>query len=351
MVDDRRDRAPLGGLVGRALSRVYAVELSRRNRRFDRGAGVERGPVPVVSVGNLSVGGTGKTPTVAWVVERLAERGVRAGVAMRGYGAREGEPSDEQAEYAERLPGVAVEADKRRIEAVRRLAARGCDVAVLDDGFQHRWLGREFDLVVIDATRSPFRDRCLPAGWLREGVGSLARADAVLLTRCDQAQAGEVEAIEAAVRGVMGDGALVARSAHRWRGLVFGDGRRVDVGGEGWPERAVVACGIGHPGAFVGSAEAAGIDAVKRIVRRDHHRWTADEGRELARLGREVGCVVTTGKDWVKLREVIGPDEAEVFARTELCLDVYAGGETVASAIAGALGVGSSPGPSGRLGG
>ncbi|MEZ6211709.1 MAG: tetraacyldisaccharide 4'-kinase [Phycisphaerales bacterium] len=179
----RNQRPPLPAL-GTPLEPLYRAAVNKRNRDFDNGRRIAKLPIPVVSVGNISVGGTGKTPMVRWIVNTLRDLGANPGIAMRGYGRKHAGVSDEQQEHADRMPDTPIAANPDRVAAIHTLIEQHrADCAVLDDGFQHRFAARDLDIVLIDATRSPFADRCLPAGWLREPVESLARAHAIVITR------------------------------------------------------------------------------------------------------------------------------------------------------------------------
>src|SRR5262245_29106801 len=158
----RRARGPLPPAllpVSAMAAWVYGLAVAARNARYDRGGSARLG-VPVISVGNLSVGGSGKSPMVRWVARRVAALGVAPVVALRGYRARPGESSDEEAEHRAELPGVAVVANPKRAAALRAFLAEHPEVgcAVLDDGFQHRQLRRDLDLVLIDASADTLRD-------------------------------------------------------------------------------------------------------------------------------------------------------------------------------------------------
>ncbi len=192
---------------------IYGAAVAARNARLDRGGGVAAIDRPVVSVGNLTAGGAGKTPMVAWIADLLGAHGRKPVIAMRGYGARPPEPSDEEAEYALRLPDVPVVADPDRLSALRRFldANPAVDSVLLDDGFQHRRLARDLDLVLIDATRETLGDRLLPAGFLREPPSALRRADAVVVTRAVRVD----DAIAAKIRAAHGR-PPVAWSRHVW---------------------------------------------------------------------------------------------------------------------------------------
>ena len=297
---------PLGALA----QWVYLRELARRNRAFDNGIGVSRLPVPVISIGNLSVGGTGKTPMVERIVRWLVEDDVRPCIAMRGYGGRDG-ISDEADEYRDRLPGVPVVAQPDRLVGLRALfetAASRPGCVVLDDGFQHRRIARDLDLVLIDASRSPFDDGVLPAGWLREPVGSLSRADGVVLTHAEAADDPAIEQLRARLSESGREPLAVTR--HTWNQLrvITPDGREVtDQPGSLAGRSAVAVCAIGNPGPFMAECRrATGGRVLIEMALRDHDPYrgaTVDHLLAAARDSR-AEVIVTTAKDWSKLRTV-----------------------------------------------
>lgn len=308
--DASMHRGPAPALLAAPIEPIYRAVVARRNAGFDRGRRVSRLSAPVVSVGNISVGGTGKTPMVMWCVRALRASGRRPAIGMRGYGAKVqkgvASPSDEQAEYIESLPGVPIAADPDRVSALRRLLRddKNIDCVVLDDGFQHRFVARDLDIVLIDVTRDPFNDRCLPAGWLREPVESLARAGIVALTHAERVSREAVETIRARVERVAPQ-ARVFVSRHEWDGL--------DVGEEVWPVarlrgmRALALCGVGNPGAFLAQARSAGAEVVRESIRRDHAPYDGDAAARIVEEAATLGCdsILTTSKDWVKLRPAL----------------------------------------------
>jgi tetraacyldisaccharide 4'-kinase len=242
---------------------------------------------------------------VAWVVEALGAAGHRPAVAMRGYGARRGERSDEEAEYAERLPGVPVAAHPDRHSAIARLfAARGdVDCVVLDDGFQHRRIHRDLDLVLVDAAAGTLRDRLLPAGHLREPPAALRRADAVVMTHADGVDA----ALAMAVSRCHGRAPL-AWTAHRWPALrvISPDGTmaREPVA---WLEgrRILTMLGIGQPRRVERHLRAAGALLSVAIAARDHERYDRAKIAHARGLCQGVEAMVVTGKDWVKISPLL----------------------------------------------
>jgi len=290
---------------------VYRAAIAKRNRAFDRGKRVSTASIPVISIGNLSVGGTGKTPVVMHVVLLLRELWKSPGIAMRGYKASPGALSDEQAEYLDRLPSVPIVANPDRVSGVKKLAGKlGADCAVLDDGFQHRFIARDLDVVLIDATRSPFNDRCLPAGWLREPVSSLDRAGAVVVTRADRVSEARLNELVAQIEAQTGK-PPTAITTHTWEGLtVAADGVIRDANSLNGA-RVLVACAIGNPLAFVNQVSAAGAEVAMRVVKRDHHQWSkADAAALIERASKsDIDALLVTHKDWVKLREVIAEDD------------------------------------------
>src|SRR5262245_21936169 len=179
----------------RVASWPYGLGVRTRNALFDRGwKTVHRAAVPVVSVGNLTLGGTGKTPCVEYVARFYRELGQQVAILSRGYGAEAGR-NDEAMLLEENLPDVPHLQDRDRVAVAERAVEElESEILVLDDGFQHRRLRRDLDIVLIDATRPPTRDHLFPRGTLRESASGLKRAGAILLTRCDQVPASDVEA-------------------------------------------------------------------------------------------------------------------------------------------------------------
>ncbi len=310
-------RGPTPALVGAPLSALYRLEVARRNRAFDRGRGVTRLGVPVISVGNLSVGGTGKTPHVMVIVQWLLDAGARPVIAMRGYKKRGAEHSDEQAEYAQRFVGVPIVAQPDRLAGLRPLLDAGAvDVVVLDDGFQHRRIARDVDIVLIDATRDLFADRCLPAGWLREPVSSLSRATHAVLTHCECADDQSIAGLGGQIRAIHPELA-VAESLHEWTALRDGDSS-VPLS-EVRDTPVVAGAGIGNPGAFLEAARRAGADVLGTLDLADHHTWTAADLARARALGGEAPTLLTSEKDWVKIRAIDDPGIRVLRPKLEIC--------------------------------
>lgn len=304
MSADRPSRLPRPLLL--PLAFVYGLAVAWRNRRFDRGVGVRRLECPVVSIGNLTAGGTGKTPMVADVAQRLARLGASPIVALRGYRAdREGR-SDEAELHRAALPGVpvVVGADRHASLQASGHAMEWPTVVVLDDGFQHRRLARDLDIVLVDATRDALADPLLPAGWLREPARALKRADAVVVTRADRIDDALAQRIER-LHGRPPSGWV----RHAWDGfdLISGsvDRRTSEHRPTGWLRDRSIATllGVGNPGSI--RAMLAELGSVERLAipAKDHQRYGEREAAEIARLAERSNaeCLFTTAKDWVKL--------------------------------------------------
>ena len=292
------------------LSPAYAAVVRGRNRLFDLGLKPSRRlPRATVSVGNVTVGGTGKTPVIAHLARKLLDSGRTPAVLSRGYKARAGEKGDEQ-QLLEQLLGrrVPVAADPDRSAAAARiLAARpDVDVFLLDDGFQHRRVRRDFDLVLIDATRPFGFGRVLPRGLLREPLGGLGRASAVLLTRCDHATAADLRRIKATISRHAD--AAIFRSR-------FDAGDLAEVA----RRRVLGVCGIGNPDAFFADLRQR-CDVVSERRFGDHHDYDAADLKRIVADARAAGAevVVTTGKDWTKLRALWPGDLPAVVTSQEL---------------------------------
>jgi tetraacyldisaccharide 4'-kinase len=275
-----------------------------RNWAYDRGwYRAEQVPAPVVSVGNLTAGGTGKTPCVEYVARYYRERGLHVAILSRGYGA-EGGPNDEALVLEENLPDVPHLQGPDRVRwacaAVEELES---EVLVLDDGFQHRRLARDLDLVLLDVTDPWGGGHLLPRGLLREPVAGLRRAGVVILTRCDQAAPEALSRVRERISRIA-PGIPVIETTHRPLDLVDGDGNATPL--DELQGRPVVAfCGLGNPAAFRRTLIDLGADLRDFRTFPDHHPYSrrdVDELRGLAAAWPEDTRIITTQKDLVKVR-------------------------------------------------
>ena len=296
---DTAAAATLARLALAPLGATWGTVMALRNTAYDRGWLATRpAGVPVVCVGNLTLGGTGKTPLVAWVVRRLAAQGSRPAIVSRGYGAAVGRRSDEAAELTLLLPGVRHVADRDRVAAATSAAAAGADIVVLDDGFQHRRLARDLDLVAIDAT-DPFGcGHVFPRGLLRERLSGLSRADAAILTRAGsfspERRAEIRDRLSAAcggrLPGVWAEAShapvAVRDQAGTRHGIDWLDGRRV-----------AAFAGIGNPSAFRKTLTSLGAEVVAFRPYADHHAYAPADLTDLTdrRNGLRIQVTVKRG--------------------------------------------------------
>lgn len=287
----------------RLSSFAYGGAAAARNLLYDAGVLKKTRPnVPIISIGNLTVGGTGKTPMVELLCHQLRERGLRVAILSRGYGTTDG-PNDEALLLEENLPDVPHLQGKDRVE----LAQIACEeleseVLVLDDGFQHRRLGRDLDIVLIDAT-NPFGGGWqLPGGLLRESLRSLRRAGLVILTRCDRITVEERNLIRQRVQSY--------NPRAGWAEVRFAPIQLPQSEASAKPitwlqgKRVAAFCGIGNPGSFWSTITDQGAKLVATRTFPDHHAYNRFDIRDLIQWASElsVDAVLTTQKDSVKLR-------------------------------------------------
>jgi tetraacyldisaccharide 4'-kinase len=292
------------------LSALYSVASRTRAEFYARGMfKSSRLPGTVVSVGNLTVGGTGKTPMALWIAERLDGEGKQAAILTRGYRGRadasaQGLPqSDEVALLRERLSGkvqIGVGADRYKNGEI--LARHGVDWFVLDDAFQHLQLSRDADIVLVDATDPFGGGMLLPAGRLREPVSALRRADVVVITRSVQAPSLAIEAvIRRHTRSPIFYATTQIESVLRVPQL------KVALPPQDWPRaRFMVFCAIGNPAAFLEDLRRWGFQIAGERAFADHHVYTE---REIAGLEQAAGncgadALLCTEKDVWNLRHV-----------------------------------------------
>ena len=273
--------------------------------------------MPVISVGNLTLGGTGKTPLVEWIVRSFLAQGKRAGIVSRGYGTGRhvlmvGGPNDEARELAWKLPGVPHVQDPDRVVAARRaIREHGCQVLVLDDAFQHRRIHRDLDIVLLDALEPLGYEHVFPRGTLREPVEGLARADIVALSRADLLTAEQRATIRDRVTRLSPQ-AVWAEVVHAPMVLVAAEGAMRQAGGtparqqplETLRGRQVLAfCGLGNPAGFRHTLTVCGYNVVEFREFPDHHAYSLGDLNALAAAARqaEVEALVCTQKDLVKI--------------------------------------------------
>jgi tetraacyldisaccharide 4'-kinase len=298
MIENLWTGSSLAHRIGRAaltpLEVLYRSAVEVRGELFDRGVlRVTPSPIGVVSVGNVTVGGTGKTPVSAYLAGRLAALGRKPAIVLRGYG------DDEPLVHARLNPDVPVIVDADRVRGIRSAADRGADVAVLDDAFQHRRAGRTLDLLLVSADDWTGSYRMLPAGPYRESPDAIRRASAVIVT-VKAASDATVNKVSEWVNGIAPSVPVaVARlmPAELIRVVPPGESRPVEALRA---ERIVAVAAVGNPDAFFRQLESLGASVIP-VPFGDHHAFTAGDLERVGRLGRAASYVVCTLKDAVKI--------------------------------------------------
>ncbi len=337
-----------------AAEAVFRAAVAVRGALYDRGLlASARVAAPVVSVGNLAVGGAGKTPAALAIAARLLRRGLRVALLSRGYGASRRdarvvsdgarlllgapEAGDEPALVARRLPGLAVLCGPRRADLARTaIGELGVDVLLLDDGFQHRALARDLDVVVLDAADAFGNGRLLPAGPNREPRAALRRAGLLWLSRVDGAEPAALERLRALALEATGRAAVESRHApvevldgRLERGLGLGALRGA---------RAYLLAGIARPEGFRRTAAALGAEVAGERWFPDHHPFTEAELRDTLAAAERARCevVVTTEKDAVRLPPGVAGDGRLRVVRIDAA--VVAGEQVLEEALEEAVG-------------
>ena len=284
----------------------YRVAVGIRNRQYDTGKReVHDCGVPVISIGNITTGGTGKTPVVCHIARVLRESGKRVAIVSRGYGRGDADENDEALELHSRLPDVPHVQNPDRVEAARvAVEELEAEVILMDDGFQHRRLHRDLNIAVIDAT-CPFGfGYLLPRGLLREPVENLSRADVFLMTRIDIVTKTSIALITSKLQAIKSD-AVIIPCCHRPLRLLRhpAEMRPIDELKDG---RVAVICAIGNPDAFLLTVRACGAQIVDSLILPDHDPYSPETVARIRSwvqsLGDQVARVVCTHKDLVKLQ-------------------------------------------------
>jgi len=300
----------------------YSIAVRLRNFLYSNGwLKAHRANAAVISIGNITVGGTGKTPLVVWLCKQIISDSKfqilnsQYSILTRGYKAikdarlktqdtrgKTQDYRDEPAILAENCPEVNVIVNPDRVagaaEAINKFGAK---VLIMDDGFQHRRLVRDLDIITIDGTQPFGYGKMLPAGLLREPIASLKRADAVVITRCDQVTENELSELEKKLRIINSD-MIIARSIHAPAYVKSEDKKEISLG-QLKDKKIFAFCGIGNPDAFLNTIKRLGADLVGSKVYNDHHHYTNNCLADIYEqaLALKADLILTTQKDWTKI--------------------------------------------------
>ncbi len=319
----RRPDARLARLALLPMSGLWRGAMAVRGAAYRRGwLAVHDLPLPAVGVGNLTVGGSGKTPIAIWIARYYAARGLRPGILLRGYG------SDETLVHQHDVPEAVVVANPDRVAGAERALAGGAEVLVLDDAYQRLDVRRDLNIAVMSAETTRAVRWSLPAGPWREGWNALDRADAVIVTRKRATRDAAAALAHDLASRTEGPVAIAYLGLRHLEGLVSGIRHPAEsLAGK----RVVAASGIADPDAFVAQTKATGA-AVQVATWKDHHDYRDEDLAWLAHAARRADYVVITQKDAVKLRNR-WPNAAPEPLVAVLDLVWEDGGERIAAAL------------------
>ena len=310
-----------------AFTLPYLAVLNTRNTLYKKGiVRSSRLPVKVISIGNITTGGTGKTPLVEFSVKYIIESGRKVAVLSRGYGgdnsSQEGDEivNDECLTLIENLRDVPVLAGRDRVKSGEKaINDFGVDCVVLDDGFQHLRLKRDLDVVVIDALNPFGGENLIPRGSLREPLQNLERADLFIISHCDQGNEQTIRSIYTKLDQI-NHSAPVCESIHSPVHFDnIADGSILELE---WlkGKRVYALSAIGNPGSFSNTLKGLGVDLIKHKVFQDHHVYTEEEIEDVVSDAQSLGAdaVVVTQKDIVKIRKMNIKDANILTLRIEI---------------------------------
>ena len=325
-------------------SQVYLVVIALRNFLYSKGwLKIHRANAAVISIGNITAGGTGKTPLVIWLCKQIISdskfqiSNSQCAILTRGYKAIQNY-RDEPAILAESCPEAKVIVNPDRVAtATRAVSEFGAKVLIMDDGFQHRRLARDLDIVTVDSTVPFGYGKLLPAGLLREPVAALKRADAAVITRCDQATEAELTQLEDKLQQINPE-MIIARSIHAPICAKSIDDREISL--EELKSKKIFAfCGIGNPDAFFNTIKNIEARLVDSKVYNDHYHYTGDCLADIYEQARRLKAdlILTTQKDWFSLFN-IGKSKFDIrFAYLAIELKFVSGEDKITQLIERAL--------------
>lgn len=314
------------------LGAAYSLTIRLRNRLYNKGIFKTHSvSAPVISIGNITTGGTGKTPLVVWIVRHLTKQHYSAAILTRGYKSSFG-VSDEATLLAQTCPGTPVIINPNRIKGAKLAISQGANILVMDDGFQHRRLTRDLDILTIDATEPFGFGKILPAGLLRESLKEIRRADAVVITRADQCNPEKIDNIKQTIKKYNSD-MPIACTIHRPKSFQTASGKKI-IPEEIKGKKIFAYCGIGNPNAFLNTLNNLGVHLVGKQIFSDHYHYSKENILEIYKnsLQADAELIVTTEKDWMKNRKLLRRDEISYFAYLVVELE-FIEGESIITAL------------------
>jgi tetraacyldisaccharide 4'-kinase len=283
----------------------YSAVINTRNFLYDKGLlKIHHPNAAVISIGNITAGGTGKTPLVIRLCNKISQPYIPA-ILTRGYKAHQ---SDEVAVLVQNCPNAKIIVNPDRIKGSDEAIGKfGANVLIMDDGFQHRRLHRDLDIVTIDATNPYGFGKLLPAGLLREPLTCLKRADAVVLTRCNQVTDNDLARLEENLKSV-NPNLLIARSIHNPTYAISSGNKKLGIA-ELKNKKIFAFCGIGNPDSFLNTIRQIGATLLGSKIYNDHYQYTANDINEIYEQAERLKAdfILTTQKDWAKITSLASP--------------------------------------------
>jgi len=280
----------------------YSAIVRTRNLLYDRKIlKSEKVSIPVICIGNITTGGTGKTPLVVWLCNFLSEKNIRTTILTRGYKAHQGKFSDEPAILAKSCPDCRILVNSNRVESAQKAIAQlHTQMLVMDDGFQHRKLNRDLNIVTIDSTCPFGYQKILPAGLLREPVTALKRAHAAVITRSDQVDQNVLNQITEKIIEINPD-IVIANAIHKpVCAKLMG---KSEITLEELKNKKIFAfSGIGNPDAFLNTIKKLNLNLVESKNFNDHYNYTREDMEDIYEraIYLNVDLILSTQKDWTK---------------------------------------------------
>ncbi len=321
------------------FSFFYRLAVTLRNRLYDKSIlKTAKVPAAVVSIGNITTGGTGKTPLVAWLCNYFTDRNIKTAVLTRGYKIKDSVFADEPAMLAKAAEETKIIVNPDRIAgAEKAINEYNAKLLIMDDGFQHRKLARDVDIVAVDATEPFGYEKLLPAGLLREPLDSLKRADAVVITRSNQNSPEKIDEIKKRISQIKPDIVFTA-AVHKPLCIKLIKDSQMPLN-ELAGRKIYAFCGIGNPNSFFQTLSDMALNIVGTKVYNDHHRYTDADIAAIYEDARykQAEIVLTTHKDWVKTA-LLCIDKFEIpFAALMIELEFIDGQENIIALIDKAL--------------
>jgi len=323
----------------RLLSVPYIAAIRLRNLLYDRQIFKSyRADITVISIGNITTGGTGKTPVVAWLTNKICEK-YKCAILTRGYKSTI-KGSDEANILARTCPNIPIIINPDRVKGANEaVKIHDAEVLIMDDGFQHRRLTRDIDIVTIDATCPFGYGRILPAGLLREPVNSVKRADAVIITRTDQTDSDLLERIEKKLLSA-NRSLVIAHSVHKPRCIITAAGNELQP--EQLRGKQVFAfCAVGNPESFFNTIRSGGAEIIETGIYNDHYSYSKDDidVLESRALAANTSLILGTEKDFSKIEPEWLKGSKVDFAYLTVGIEIIKGAEKITELIEKALAV------------